>query len=100
MTDGGFNTGRQAASTDPSYMQTISDRAVSVCTNMKKNGIEIYTVAFDMASLGTREAAIAEATLKACGTDISHFYNSLTASDLQSAFRDIALKLSPIRLSQ
>jgi Flp pilus assembly protein TadG len=100
LTDGGFNTSRQAASTDIAYMQTVSDRAISVCNNMKKNGIEIYTVAFDMSSLGGSEAAIAEATLKACGTDISHFYNSLTVSDLQSAFRDIAMKLSPIRLSQ
>ncbi len=100
LTDGGFNTGRQAVSTDSAYMQTISNRAISVCTAMKKNGVEIYTVGFDMASLGGVEAAIAETTMKACGTDISHFYNSLSVSELQSAFRDIALKLSPIRLSQ
>ncbi len=100
LTDGGFNTARQAASTDIAYMQTVSSRAISVCDNMKKNGIEIYTVAFDMSALGSAEAALAEATLKACGSDISHFYNSLNVSDLQSAFRDIAMKISPIRLSQ
>ncbi len=100
MTDGGYNSSRQYVEPTPTYMQTISDRAISVCANMKKNGIEIFTVAFDMASLGDAEAGIAKSTLQSCGTDISHFYNSQTVSDLQGAFRDIALKVSPIRLSQ
>lgn len=99
MTDGGFNTYRQSVDPSPLGMQTVSDRALAVCKTMKQNGIEVFTVAFDMSSLGTVEAAIAKSTLQNCGTDISHFYNSLTVNDLQAAFRDIALKISPVRLS-
>lgn len=98
MTDGGFNTYRQGVDPSPSGMKTVSERAISVCNNMKQNGIEIFTVAFDMSSLGAEESSIAKSTLQACGTDISHFYNSLTVKDLQAAFRDIALKVSPVRL--
>ena len=42
MTDGGFNTYRQNAVDNTTQMQTVSDYALSVCTNMKNNGIEIY----------------------------------------------------------
>ena len=97
MTDGSYNSFR--SSTGDSQ-QTISDMALAVCTNMKNNGIEVYTVGFALDQLSGSERTIAETTLKACGTDVSHFYSSLTASDLQTAFRDIALKMVPVRLSQ
>ncbi|MBS0244534.1 MAG: hypothetical protein JSS20_20370 [Proteobacteria bacterium] len=104
MTDGGFNTFRQGvtdyAADGGTQMQTVSNFAISVCNNMKANGIEIYTVGFNLNALRTGEQAIATATLQACGTDISHFYNSIDASQLDAAFKDIALKVSPVRLVQ
>ncbi len=100
MTDGGFNTNRQFAEDSATQMQAVSNNAISVCTNMKKNGIEIYAVGFALNTLGATERSIATTTLKACGTDISHFYDSISVEDLKSAFRDIALKLTPVRLSQ
>jgi Flp pilus assembly protein TadG len=100
MTDGSFNTMLQGSADTTSQLQTVSDAAIAVCTNMKNNGIEIYTVGFDLDSLATSERAIATQTLKSCGTDISHFYNSLDADQLAKAFRDIALKLTPVRLTQ
>ena len=104
MTDGGFNTVRQNAvnyATDGgAQMQNVSNYAVSVCTNMKANGIEIYTVGFNLNALSAPEQAIATATLQACGSDVSHFYRSLTVNELSAAFRDIALKMNPVRLSQ
>jgi hypothetical protein len=100
MTDGGYNTMRQGSNATTAQMQMVSDKAVAVCTNMKNNGIEIYTVGFQLNTLPTAEKAIATTTLQSCGTDISHFYDSLDAAMLAKAFRDIALKLTPVRLTQ
>lgn len=40
------------------------------------------------------------AMLQSCATDASHFYDSANANDLQMAFKDIAMKVTPIRLTQ
>ena len=96
MSDGVYNTYR---AWDDKDQQEMSDLAVQLCTAMKDKGIEIYTVAFDLDSLPPAEQTIAETTLKACGTDINHFYNTLTASELQTAFRDIAVKLTSVVLT-
>jgi len=38
--------------------------------------------------------------LQACGTDVEHFYDTLNAGDLQTAFNGIGVKLSGLRLMQ
>ncbi len=97
MTDGAYNTYRGWKDND---QQLVSNYALEVCTNMKAAGVEVYTVGFSLQQLAPAERAIAEATLKACGTDLSHFYETLNVQQLQSAFRDIAMKLSAVRLTE
>lgn len=97
MTDGQFNTLRGWKDQD---LQTTADIAKQVCTNMKAQGIEIYTVGFALNQLPQPDQSIAYATLQACGTDVQHFYDSLTVTQLQTAFRDIALNLSSVYLSR
>jgi len=97
MSDGVFNTYRNWKGQD---QQKVSDYAKQLCTNMKAQGIEIYSVAFDLDSLPSAERAIAEDTLRSCGTDVEHFYDTLDPAQLQQAFRDIALKLSSLYLSK
>jgi Flp pilus assembly protein TadG len=72
-----------------------SVQAVALCNAMKAKGIEVYTVGFQ---LGGSQLAIN--TLSSCATDASHFYNSSTGDALKAAFRDIALKISTLYLSQ
>jgi Flp pilus assembly protein TadG len=96
MTDGAFNAFRSSKDENATV---ISNNAKQLCTNMKAQGIEIYTVGFALNQLTATERPIAEDMLKSCGTDISHFYSSLTVSELQTAFRDIALKVTPVRLT-
>ena len=95
MTDGGYNTYRGYKDND---QQTVSNWAVQLCTNMKAQGIEIYTVGFALNQLSSAEQAIARTTLQACGTDIKHFYETLTVPELKQAFRDIAVSLSTLSL--
>lgn len=97
MSDGVFNALRGAKDQSPAM---VSNHAKQVCTNMKAAGIEVYSVAFDLDSLSATDRAIAEEVMKNCATDLSHFYSTLTVNDLQAAFRDIALKVSPVRLTQ
>ncbi len=69
-------------------------QALAQCTAMKAKGIEVYTVGFQL----NNQTAIN--TLKSCATDADHFYNSTTGDALKAAFRDIALKISTLYLSQ
>lgn len=78
--------------------QTVSDHAKQVCANMKAAGIEVFTVGYDLDSLSSTEKAIALDTLKSCGNDLDHFYETLDEAGLKGAFRDIAVDLSMIVL--
>lgn len=98
LTDGAFNTYRRSAS--PVSIKDVSSKALSVCANMKENGIEIYAVGFNLDALPANEREIATQTLKGCGSDINHFYNSLDTTQLTMAFRDIALRMVKVHLVQ
>jgi hypothetical protein len=62
---------------------------------MKAAGITVYTVGFD---LGGNQTAID--TLRTCATSSEHFYNAKTGDELRLCFRDIALKISTLRLAE
>jgi len=105
MTDGEYNTQYTSKGvTDGSYSLTScpnaangvcsSAQAVSQCAAMKAKGIEVYTVGFML------DNQMAVDTLSSCATDANHFYNSTTGDALKAAFRDIALKISTLYLSQ
>jgi Flp pilus assembly protein TadG len=97
MTDGDYNTYR---SWKDQNGHDVSNNAKSICANMKAQGIEIYSIGFELDELPGGKRSRAIDTLKSCGTDIDHFYNSLDAIQLQTAFRDIALKLSALYVAQ
>ena len=97
MTDGGYNTYRGWKEQN---QQEVSNYAIEVCTNMKAKGIEVYTVGFALNELSAAEQTIARATLQACGTDIKHFYDTLTVPQLQQAFRDIGSSMTKLYLSK
>lgn len=101
MTDGEYNlqydakgvqtsaSGAGAAANGDSATQ-----ARSVCTAMKAKGITVYTVGFALGGNGT-----AIQTLDHCATDPSKAYTPNTGSELQQAFRDIALKINQLYLT-
>lgn len=91
MTDGEYNQDYKSSQNGDSTTQ-----ARTLCTNMKAAdvNIEVYTVGFQ---LGGNNTAIT--TLKKCATDASHFYNTSTGDELRAAFRDIALKVTNLRLT-
>jgi Flp pilus assembly protein TadG len=100
MTDGAFNfthdsNGIATAETGGNANGVSSaDQAIAVCSDMKRNGIQVYTVGFDI-----RADQTAINTLMACASDTSKFYDATDGSKLKAAFRDIALHVSALHLA-
>ena len=89
MTDGEFNTsyfnGRQN--------RTSSAQTRQLCERMKEENIQIYSVAF----LAPKSA---QQTLKNCASSDQHYFNAKNNQDLVNTFKDIAVRLSKLRISE
>jgi hypothetical protein len=63
---------------------------------MKAQDITVYTVGFELGG----ESSQSYQTLYQCATDPGKFYDAQDGEQLKQAFRDIALKLSSLYLSE
>ena len=72
-----------------------SGQSIAICNQMKQDGIEVYTVGFD---LGGNQNAIN--TLKNCASDKDKAYIAENGAALKTVFRDIAIKLTDLHLSK
>lgn len=87
MTDGEYN---KKYSGDSSTTQ-----ARELCAEMKAAGLTVYTVGFAINAGGQ-----ADTTMAQCATSASHYYSADDGVELRAAFRDIALKISTLRISE
>lgn len=100
MTDGEYNTeydskGIMTSSTGGAPVNGSSDtQARTMCGAMKEQGIEVYTVGFAL------DNAKAIETLRTCASSQATAYVAQDGTQLRNAFRDIAIKISPLRLTQ
>ena len=103
MTDGDYNSDHDVLGIDISSSgagpiantQNSPAQAVALCNGMKAKGIEVYTIGFNVVGNTT-----AINTLSSCATDSTKFYNASNGEAIKQAFRDIALKLSELRLTK
>lgn len=101
MTDGDYNTQYSSKGIRTSVFSSpltpangsSNTQALALCEGMKNKGIEVFTIGFMVSSS-------AETMLKSCATDHAHYYSAANGDALRMAFRDIALKVSKLRLSQ
>jgi Flp pilus assembly protein TadG len=94
MTDGVYNTLQGDNFSDTSTEATTAlNHAKSLCTGMKGKSITVYTVGFNL------DSSAAKNMLKSCATSDSHYYDTSGGDALKAAFRDIALKISKLRLT-
>ena len=105
MTDGQFNTafaGVKDGDT-PQNRQGEKSRsyAESLCANMRHDGIDIYTIGFD---LGAGEKDEARGVLKNCASpdsgDIRHFFDVSTGAELDAAFKEIIRNTERLALTK
>jgi hypothetical protein len=93
--DSGFGSNSSQISCNATNGQAFT-QAASLCTAMKSGtGITVYTVGF---ALGGNATAIS--TLRSCASDETKFYEAEDGVALRLAFRDIALQIAKLRLSQ
>lgn len=99
MTDGEFNTAFVGGNDVNEQDDKARSAAESLCSNMKADGIEIYTIGFD---LGTRETA-AKKVLKNCATEdtssVKHYHEASTGEDLNDAFQSIIRNIERLALT-
>lgn len=91
MTDGEYNSiyGVQ----DSGNVTNAFNQAKATCASMKAKSITVYTVGFNLDTTASKNM------LKACATSDSHYYDTSGGEALKAAFRDIALKISKLRLT-
>lgn len=89
MTDGDYNVWYNG-----SARGTSSEQAQTLCSNMKDDGIDVYAVAFDV-----NDNSSAAEVMQSCASNPGQYYNAEDGEDLKQAFRDIALKISSLYLS-
>lgn len=100
MTDGEFNTSFVGGNEVNKQERKSRSAAESLCTNMKAEGIEVFTIGFD---LGSGESA-AKTVLSNCATkdtsSVKHYHEASTGADLDNAFRDIIRNIERLVLTQ
>jgi Flp pilus assembly protein TadG len=90
MTDGEYNYYRGQYWSSAA----VSAFAKNTCRTMKEAGVTVYTIGFQLDSSRARDV------LADCATDASKFYDAEDGAALRQAFRDIALQIAKLRLSQ
>lgn len=87
LTDGNFNAAYNGRPSD--------EQARKFCDKMKKQGIVVYTIGFEVQSFG-----LAYRTMEHCASSPEHFYDAGDYAAVRMAFRDIALQVSTLRLAE
>ncbi|HET6519381.1 MAG TPA: hypothetical protein VFG47_06120, partial [Geminicoccaceae bacterium] len=74
--------------------EELNRRLVNICSAVKENGIEVYTIMFQ---INDKEL---EKVYRACASSSDHYFKSATNDDLRRAFRAIGGKLSNLRVTK
>jgi Flp pilus assembly protein TadG len=109
MTDGQFNTafaGERGAPKSQDEGQMSRGNAESICSNMKRDGIEIFTIGFDLndPAMTATERDQAKSVLKECSTadtsSLKHYYEAATGADLADAFSEITRNIEKLAIKR
>ncbi|TPJ75325.1 pilus assembly protein [Mesorhizobium sp. B2-6-2] len=109
MTDGQFNTafaGGRGASRSQDQGQKSRVNAENICDNMKRDGIEIFTIGFDLndPAMSATERDQAKSLLKDCATDdtssLKHYYEAANGAELKQAFGEISRNIEKLTISR
>ena len=89
-----LHDGRLGTTSSSQAVTNLNTRMTTVCNALKSKGVFVYTIA--LGNPGTNIQTL----LKNCATASNYYFNSPSASDLQSVFSQIADSLSNLRVSQ
>ncbi|TIN30748.1 MAG: hypothetical protein E5Y31_05845 [Mesorhizobium sp.] len=109
MTDGQFNTafaGGRGAPKSQNAGQMSRGNAEGICDAMKRDGIEIYTIGFDLndPTMTAAERDQAKSVLQDCSTadtsSLKHYYEAATGAELKQAFDDIVRNIEKVTVAK
>jgi Flp pilus assembly protein TadG len=94
MTDGANTKSQQDTGHEGSDQNAADAAMVSLCTAIKAQNIELYTIAFTITD------PMIKARLQGCATDPGHFFDSADGAALEQAFSQISGSLIKLSLSR
>ncbi|MFC3326267.1 pilus assembly protein TadG-related protein [Mesorhizobium cantuariense] len=109
MTDGQFNTafaGSRGAPKSQNAGQMSRGNAEDICDAMKRDGIEIFTIGFDLndPTMTATERDQAKSVLQDCSTadtsSLKHYYEAATGAELKQAFDDIVRNIEKVTVAK
>jgi Flp pilus assembly protein TadG len=100
MTDGSFNTAfvNGGANCPKKGDPLAAAEANKMCDAIKAQGVQIYTIGLRLN--GEDDPAFAKGTLAACASSVKHALLAENGDELKNAFKEIAVQLNNIRLTQ
>jgi SRSO17 transposase len=93
MTDGDNTRSQVDANHEGGDAAAANTTMSQLCTNIKNEKIELYTIAFTVTS------APSKTLLQSCATSSAHFYDATDSAALQTAFSRIAGSLQRLALT-
>ena len=97
MTDGEFNTAfagvANGAATRGAQGARSRANAETLCAEMKKKGIEVFTIGFQL------NTAAAKGVMKKCASDTSNYYETSNGGELDAAFQEIARNIERLTIA-
>lgn len=91
---GFLSEGRLGTTSKSAADGILNDRLATICQAMKAQGIELYTIMFQLADPDL------ETLYRNCASSPSHFFNSPSNDALRSAFRQIGGRLVALRIAE
>jgi len=83
----GSTSGNQAES-------VLNDKTAELCTNIKNEGIMIFSITFQLSDGPIKDL------MRDCATSTTTYFDSPNNSELQDIFKEIAIGLSKLRISK
>ena len=93
MTDGRNEGSKSGILHNGSNRNAANTKTEDTCEAAKRDGLSIYTIAYDVDDNATKQM------LTRCATDATHFYDASNASDLNEAFQSIGDALNELRIA-
>jgi Flp pilus assembly protein TadG len=107
MTDGQFNTAFAGAEGNYNSQGDLARRnAVSLCRNMRADGIEIFAIGFDLDNqeMPKAERDAAKKVLRDCASTVpsatTHYFEASTGEELDAAFQAIIANTERVALTK
>lgn len=93
MTDGQNTKSKSGTRHNGSAAGQTDTKTAQICQDMKAQGVEIYSIAYEVTDTSTRRL------LEDCASSLSQYFDAQNDSQLVQAFEDIGASLGSLRLT-